>query len=136
MLLTLWEERQLLTLTQSEGQYFNKVISPSVSRNHWFKMKTWLHISVLWLMFIGGEHEFLRSYIHFFQHNFSLWPQKGQCCFRDYCNASPTYTYSSSSQKGSLKNLLKFYLLLWFRLHLTIMHECMVYFYLSIYLPR
>lgn len=71
-----------------------------------------------------------------FQHNFFLWPQKGQCCFRDYSNACPTYTYSSSSQKGSFKNLLKFYLLLCFHLHLSIMHECMVCFYLSIHPPR
>jgi len=28
-------------------------------------------------MFIGDEHEFLRSYIHFFLDNFFLWPQRG-----------------------------------------------------------
>ena len=47
LMLPLREEKQLLTLTQSEGQYFNKAKSPSVSRNHWFKMKTWLLISAL-----------------------------------------------------------------------------------------
>ena len=58
LMLPLWEKRQLLTLIQSEGQYFNKAKSPPVSRNHWFKMKTSLLISVLWLMFIGDEMNF------------------------------------------------------------------------------
>ena len=85
-----------------------------------------------------GQHHLLKklSFPHFnklykiIQSNISTWPQKGNTA-SETVNFCPTYTDSSTSQKGSFKYLLNFYLQLFFKLHLWILY---VHRYPSIYL--
>ena len=72
-----------------------------------------------------GQHHLLKklSFPHFnelnkiIQSNISTWSQRGNTA-SETINLCPTYTNSSTSQKGSFKYLLNFYLQLCFNLHL------------------
>ena len=72
-----------------------------------------------------GQHHLLKklSFPHFnklnkiIQSNISTWSQRGNTA-SETINLCPTYTNSSTSQKGSFKYLLNFYLQLCFHLHL------------------
>ena len=84
-----------------------------------------------------GQHHLLKklSFPHFnklnkiIQSNISTWSQRATLLQR--INFCPTYTYSSTSQKGSFKYLLNFYLQLCFDLHLWLLY---VHRYPSIHL--